>query len=153
MKEGVSLNSLSKQFGLYKSTLYYYYKKLNGKKFKEPQFTPSSSEVEGEIVGIFAGDGSQFYESKKCHYEVNVHFGGHNYNYALEVKKLFEGFFNKEFRLSPETLGRYRLRTLSKKIYHYFHHYMEFQSQVKHSTVHLKNLNFPLHFKIGFLTP
>lgn len=151
LKEGVSLNRISKQFGIYKSTLYYYYKKLNGKKFKEPQFTLSSSELEGEIVGIFAGDGSQYYEPKKCHYEVNVHFGGHNYNYALEVKKLFEGFFNKEFLLRPESRGVYRLRTLSKKIYYYFQYYMDYKPQIKHCTVHLKRIDFPLNFKIGFL--
>lgn len=40
---------------------------------------PRFSEKEGEIAGIFAGDGSQYFEPKAYYYEVNVHFGGHNY--------------------------------------------------------------------------
>ncbi len=150
LKEGVSLNKISNQFGIYKSTLYYYYKKLNGKKFKEPQFTPTSSEIEGEIVGIFAGDGSQFYEPKNCGYEVNVHFGNHRSDYAKYVEQLFESYFNHNFWLLFDK-NSIRLRTKSKKIFHYFKNYLTYDAPMKHFTVKLNTLNLPNDFKIGFL--
>ena len=151
LHEGISLNKISRQFGLYKSTHYYYYKKVKGKKFKEPLFTPASTETEGEIVGIFAGDGSQYFEPKKYGYEVNVHFGGHNHHYAYAVKELFEGFFHKKFILRPESQNRLRLRPQSKKIYHYFHHYLDFKPSLKHATVNLHSMDLPHPFKIGFI--
>ncbi|HLG23891.1 MAG TPA: LAGLIDADG family homing endonuclease [Candidatus Nanoarchaeia archaeon] len=113
--------------------------------------TPKFSKKEGEIAGIFAGDGSQYYEPKAGHYENNVHFGGHNYNYAVYVKSLFEGFFKKKFMFREETLGRYRLRTHSKEIYYFFKNYLDYKPQIKHCTVRLKSMNFPREFKIGFL--
>lgn len=112
---------------------------------------PRFSEKEGEIAGIFAGDGSQYYEPKAGHYENNIHFGGHSYHYALYVKSLFEEFFKKKFMFRKETFGRYRLRTHSKEIYHFFKNYLEYTPQIKHSTVKLKSLDFPKEFKIGFL--
>lgn len=112
---------------------------------------PKFSETEGEIAGIFAGDGSQYFEPKAGHYEVNVHFGGQNYWYALYVKDLFEKFFNKKFRLQKESLNRFRLRTYSKEIFHFFKNYLDYIPQIKHSTVKLKTIDFPMEFKIGFL--
>ena len=113
--------------------------------------TPEFSENEGEIAGIFAGDGSQYYEHKAGHYENNIDFGGHNYDYAVYVKSLFERFFKKNFMFRKETLGRYRLRTHSKEIYYFFKNYLDYTPQIKHCTVKLKSLEFPKEFKIGFL--
>ena len=122
----------------------------NGTVFKL-NVKPAFSEIEGEIVGIFAGDGSQHFEPKAYHYEVNVHFGKQNIEYALYVKNLFETFFNKKFRLEKQTLNCLRLRTYSKEIYHFFENYLEYIPQVKHSTVKLKSNTFSTEFKIGFL--
>ena len=36
IKNGTSINKISKNTGYGKSTIYYYYKKINGKKYKEP---------------------------------------------------------------------------------------------------------------------
>ena len=112
---------------------------------------PSFSENEGEIAGIFAGDGSQYFEPKAYHYENNIHFGGHNYKYAIYVKNLYEGFFKKKFMFRKESLNRYRLRTHSKEIFYFFKNYLNYVPQIKHCTVKLKTLNFPREFKIGFL--
>lgn len=152
IKKGTSINKISIMCGVGKSTIYYYYKKIKGKKYKEPQFTLSASEIEGEIVGIFAGDGSQFYYPVSGAYPINIHFGVKSEQYAKYVKKLFELYFNKKFRLSYEKSGRIiRLRTQSKKIFYYFKNYIIYDSHSKHSTVRLNSLTIPNEFKIGFL--
>lgn len=149
---GTSINKISKLLGLGKSTIYYYYKKIKGKKFKEPQFTVNASEIEGEIVGIFAGDGSQFYAQKQGAYQINVHFGIKHELYANHVKTLFEKYFNKKFWVSYEKAGRtIRIRTQSKKIFYYFSNYLEYIPQIKHVTVKLKTMDLPQKFKKSFL--
>lgn len=122
----------------------------NGTIFKL-NIKPKFSEIEGEIAGIFAGDGSQYFEPKSYHYENNIHFGGHNYQYAIYVKNLYEGFFKKNFMFRKESLNRYRLRTHSKEIFYFFKNYLDYVPQIKHSTVKLKSLDFPRGFKRGFL--
>lgn len=147
--QNVSLNKISKLVNRKKSTLYHYYKQIKGKKFQEPEFDINFSELEGEIVGIFTGDGSQFYSKNGWHYEVNIHFG--NINYCLYVKQLFEKYFKKRFRVEDVGLGRLRLKTESKKIFHHFKNYIDYVPQIKHCTVKLKQLDFPIEFKTGFL--
>lgn len=149
IESGESLAQISQITGRRKSTLYFHYKKILGKKFQEPKFETNFSEIEGEIAGIFAGDGSQHYQKSNWQYQVNVHFG--NLEYAEYVKQLFDKYFNKNFRLTKESKGRYRLRSESKKIFNHFKNYLDYVPQVKHSTVRLKHLDFPTGFKIGFL--
>lgn len=152
IKKGNSVNKISKLLRLGKSTVYYYYKKIQGKKYKAPHFIVSASEIEGEITGIFAGDGSQFYSQKRGSYEINIHFGAKNEKYARYVKNLFEQYFNKKFRLNYEKEGTIiRIRTQSKIIFYYFKNYLDYDPHIKHATVKLNNLNFPNDFKKGFL--
>lgn len=150
IKSGNSINEISRSLGLGKSTIYYYYKKIKGKKFVEPKFKLSNSRLEGEINGIFAGDGSQYYDKKRGHYEVNVHFGAKNYWYAEYVKKLFDDFFHKKFRLNWDSETQIRIRTQSRKIFEYFQNYMSYDPHIKHCTVKLQSHCSPA-FKIGFL--
>lgn len=150
IRNGVSINKISKELNLGKSTIYYYYKKIKGKKFVEPEFKLKNSRLEGEINGIFAGDGSQYYHAVRGSYEVNVHFGAKNYWYAVYVKKLFEGFFNKKFRLNWDSETQIRIRTQSRKIFGYFQNYLSYDRQIKHCTVKLRK-NCSFSFKIGFL--
>ena len=96
-------------------------------------------------------DGSQYHDRNQWAYEVNVHFGGHNLAYAQYARNLFETFFNKKFRLAREKSGVFRLRIRSKKIFSYFSTYIDYLPQRKHVTVHLKTLEIPSAFKIGFL--
>lgn len=67
------------------------------------------------------------------------------------MKKLFEGFFKKKFMFRKESLNRYRLRTHSKEIFHFFKNFLDYTPQIKHCTVKLKSIDFPVGFKIGFL--
>ncbi|MDO8538381.1 MAG: LAGLIDADG family homing endonuclease [archaeon] len=150
IKNGDSLNTISQTLGISKTTIYYYSRKIKGgRTYIEPEFETNYSEVEGEVVGIFSGDGSQHYEKKKCHYYVNVHFG--HTDYVWYVKKLFENYFNKKFRLQEDKNGNYRLVVVSKKIFMHFKNYIDYIPQIKHCTVRLKNLDFPKKFLIGFL--
>jgi hypothetical protein len=150
IKEDVSINNISKEMGLAKSTIYYYYKKIKGRKFKKLNLKPGYSRREGEIVGIFAGDGSQYYNKKHCAYQVNVHFGKKNKDYMEYVKRLYELYFKKKFNITKEE-RTIKIRTRSKEIYNYFHHYIDFKPQIKHCTVKLKTLDLSMEFKLGFL--
>lgn len=112
---------------------------------------PSYSGSDGEIIGIFVGDGSQYFEPKKYHYEVNVHFGVINYDYALYVRTLYERFFQKKFRLQLDSPTQLRLRTCSKEIFNFFYNYLLYDRHKKHSTVRLKSVSFSNKFNISFL--
>ncbi len=151
IKNGISINNISRKMCLSKSTIYYYYKKIKGRKYKKLNISPKYSRKEGEIVGIFAGDGSQYFEPKRYKYEVNIHFGYKNKKYALYVKKLYSGYFGKKFELYNEKNKNLRLRTSSKEIYNYFHYYLDFIPQTKHSTVKLKTFKLSKNFNLGFL--
>ena len=146
LQQGWSINNLARELSLAKSTIYYYYRKINGKKYQEPTFISSNSELEG----IFAGDGSQHYNRKKGSYQVNVHFGIKNKRYAEYVKQLFESFFGKPFRLNLDGDNKLRLRIESRRIFRYFEQYLSYNSRVKHCTVQLKP-DCSAQFKIGFL--
>ena len=150
IQANTSINQISKKYSIAKSKVYYYYKQIKGKRYVAPAINPGYSELEGEIVGIFAGDGSQYYHKKNGHYEVNVHFGNHNKKYALYVQELFEKYFKKKFRLN--TSGpTMRLCIDSKKIYNYFSYYLQYIPQLKHCTVNLKTSDVPMEFKKGFI--
>ena len=122
----------------------------NGTIFKL-NIKPAFTRKEGEIAGIFAGDGSLYFEPKSYHYTVNIHFGKRNKEYALYVKNLYETFFNKKFRLEKSNPTTIRITTYSKEIYNFFKNYLDYNPKIKHSTVKLKTNKFPLNFKIGFL--
>jgi hypothetical protein len=151
IKKGISINNISRELSIAKSTIYYHYKKIKGRRYKRLNIVPNYSKIEGEIVGIFAGDGSQYFEPNRYKYEVNVHFGYKNKKYALYVKKLYEGYFGKNFELKNEKNKKLRLKTSSKEIYNYFHHYLDFIPQTKHSTIKLKKFKLSKWFKTGFL--
>ena len=154
IKKGESLNKISSSMDLYKSLVYYYYKKLKGKKYNEPIFKIRFSEVDGEIIGILTGDGSQHYAKINWNYQTNIHFGD-NVGYVNYVKSLFENYFNKKWALykgnTKDKHINYRLRVVDKKIFDYFSNYIKYNRHKKHDTVRLKTTDLPNHFKIGFL--
>ena len=152
IKKGKSLNSIVKLTGKNKTTVYYYFRKIKGRKYIPINLNPGYSEKEGEIVGIFTGDGSQYFDSKGYHYQVNIHFGTKNKKYALYVKDLFEKYFGHRFNWQEDKSGKtLRLRINSKIIFNYFKNYIDYNPKLKHCTVKLKTLDLPSKFKIGFL--
>src|SRR3989344_8397158 len=118
IERGTSINKISNSLNLAKSTIYYYYKKIKGKKYQEPKFKIGFTEKDGEIVGIFVGDGSQCL-NKNYSYATNIHFGIKNIDYAKYVKNLFESFFSKEFNLLKNGETTIKLSMKSKSIFNY----------------------------------
>ncbi len=154
LKMGYSLKRISSFLGFGKTTIYYYYRKIKSRKYKEPIYKINYSRREGEIVGIFTGDGSQYYYKKYGHYHTNVHFGD-VLNYVEHVKSLYENYFNKKWRIwrqvTKEGFIAYRLRVIDKKIYFHFFNYIVYDPRSKSDTVRLRTLKLPRSFKIGFI--
>ena len=152
IKKGNSLNSIVKLTGKNKTTIYYHFREIKGRVYPKIKLNQRFTEKEGEIVGIFAGDGSQYFDPKGYHYQVNIHFGSKNKDYVFYVKNLFEDYFNHKFNFFEDKKRHtIRLRINSKKVFNYFKHYLDYNSKTKHSTVKLKSLNLPKEFIIGFL--
>jgi len=98
IKEGISLNKISKKLNIPKSSIYYYYKKIKGRKFPKP-IIPNDDKILGEFLGIFAGDGSFFYDKKRYNYTISI--GLHAIDdraYGNYIKSLIEKNFNKKVR-------------------------------------------------------
>jgi hypothetical protein len=154
IKNNMSINSILDKTGLAKSTIYYYFKKIKGKKYENPKYNILFSEKEGEIVGIFAGDGSQYHYRPNGNYYTTIHFGDVE-GYVSHVKNLYDSFFEKPWNkwkeVTKEGLTKYRLRVSNKEIFNFFSNYLEYNSKSKHNTCKLKNLVLNKQFKIGFL--
>jgi hypothetical protein len=76
-KKGKSIRQISNTLNINMTTVYYYTRKENGLKIRQPKFdTLNDSEI-GEIIGAFAGDGSYCYSStgRSGNHNVRFHFG------------------------------------------------------------------------------
>lgn len=156
MKNGKSLNHISKLIGKGKSTLYYHYKKTFGKKYKKITI-PKKDLFIGELLGLFVGDGNLYYDKKKNRYSVRFFFNFQEKNY---VKELIN-FFHKNFQKRPH-LSRVKnvlvLRYYSKELSTFIKEYVGWGISLdkrganqKSRTVFLKKDNYSNNFKIGFL--
>ncbi len=146
---GDSLNRISRDLHLPKSSVYYHFKKLRGVTYAPPSITPQGTRIEGEICGIFAGDGSQNLAKTSYGYDTNIHFGRDAHDYAAYVKNIFETFFGKRWNLMQSDVAL-RLRTRSKDVFNYFSNYLDYDPHAKHCSVSLKD-GISTEFKIGFL--
>ena len=79
IKQGKSLNYISKRYGKGKTTIYYYMRKINGRKYKPIKLNLKNKELIGEIVGLFAGDGYYAHNEQKGEYRIKIYFN------ALEI--------------------------------------------------------------------
>ena len=123
VKLGHSLNKISKKLDISKTTIYYHYIRIKPKRETKP-FNLSDEEKVGEVVGIFAGDGS-LTTDKNYHYIVRIHLGTYMEDYADYVRNLYEDIFNKRFRKYIDR-SRITLITQSKDIYNFFFNYLNF---------------------------
>ncbi|MEK6888154.1 MAG: LAGLIDADG family homing endonuclease [Candidatus Aenigmatarchaeota archaeon] len=152
IKNGSSLNYISKELGVGKTTIYYYFRKTKGRTFEPPVIKFVSDRELGEVVGIFTGDGSQSFDPKGYHYQNRVHFGTHNKNYLIYVKDLYERCFGKKFFITRDGPTKLILVTNSKDIFNFFHRYINFDSHDKSNTAYLKiNYRKNKDFVLGFL--
>src|SRR3989344_6358277 len=156
IKNGKSLNYISKELDVGKTTVYYYFREIKGKTFKSTVIKFDSDKELGEVVGIFTGDGSQSFDPMGYHYQNKVHFGLHNKDYVFYVKNLYEKCFGKKFFVSKDGPTKLVVITNSKDIFNFFHKYVKFDSKDKSNTASLKikyrkNKNFMLGFLKGFM--
>ncbi|MBI2109900.1 hypothetical protein HYT58_01860 [Candidatus Woesearchaeota archaeon] len=105
-----SINKIKELTGLAKSTIYYHYKKIKGKRW--PIVTiPADDKILGEFLGIFAGDGSFFHRKKTGHYRIAIHLHAiDDKDYGAYIKGLIEKNFSKkvwEYYRPPNSLSLY----------------------------------------------
>jgi len=96
IKEGKSLNQIIKSTSFNKSSLYYHYKKLNGKKFKHVTINEKDKEKIGEFLGIFAGDGNFYFSKKLYKYSIRIYTGLYEKQYADYINNFLKELFKKE---------------------------------------------------------
>lgn len=154
IKKGDSLNKINKKTGIGKSTLYFHYKKLNGKKISIIKFNfPNENEL-GEFMGIFAGDGS-FCKRPKSHYVLRVYIGFYEKHYADALNIKFQEWFSKKPQIYFSYYkGKKSMITLcyySKVIYNLIKEYLQWD-ETKTLSVKLKELDLnKKKFNMGFL--
>ena len=96
LKRKISLNKISIMTGLSKSTLYFHYKKLFGKKIKPFKFLFKNEEEKWEFLGIFAGDGSFYLNKREGKYVISIATGYYERQYATFLEEIFIKWFNKK---------------------------------------------------------
>lgn len=149
IKKGISINRISKDLGLYKSTIYYHYKKILGKKIVEPYFNISQSEVEGEIIGAFAADGGCV--AKIGVYDIHFYIGGNELAYCDKLSNLLTNYFHKRpyiYRTLHKNLITIRYR--SKSIYKLLKHYLTWEGKKVYS-IKLNTIEINSAFLRGFI--
>lgn len=157
MKQGKSLNHISKHTKRGKSTIYYYYKKIFGKKFKNVEVNYESDEFVGELVGIFVGDGGHFYDTKRKAHAIRFYFNNSEKEYVTEILQLLHKNLNKKshlYRVKNVLIIRY----YSKILYDFLMKYVRWEKSgdprrpnKKSRTVSLRSIDVSREFKIGFL--
>lgn len=154
IKKGDSLNKICRKTGIGKSTLYFHYKKLKGKKIPLIKFNfPNENEL-GEFMGIFAGDGS-FCKRPNSHYVIRVYIGFYEKHYADALNIKFLEWFNKKPQIYLSYYqGKKSMVTLcyySKDIYDLIKKYLKWEG-TKTFSVRLNELNLEkIDFNSGFL--
>ena len=156
MKDGKSLNYISKLTKLGKSTLYYYYKREFGKKYKDLEIGCEESFI-GELMGLFVGDGYTFLDAKTYSYTTRFYFNYSEKRFVDEIVKLFAKKFNKKpmlYRTKNVLIVRYTSKQLFEFILRYVGWGISRNSigiNKKSRTVFLRKNKYPRNFKIGFL--
>ncbi len=151
IRDGVSLNKIKEKTGIWKSTLYYHYKKIHGRKYKEVIISEDNREEIGEFIGVFAGDGNFFLGKNSC-YRVRIYTGFYEKCYA----EFLSSFLTKLFSKKPRQYITKRRDVIiadyeSKMIYGLICKYLSWNGRKSH-TVKLRNFTkLDKKFLKGFL--
>ena len=157
IKKGKSLNYISKLVNKNKSTLYYHYKNLFGKKLKDLEIDSKDDLFIGELIGLFVGDGYCFFDKKKYVYSIRLYFNNTEKDYVNSIINLFYEKLNKKPHLN-RVKNVLVLRYYSKELFNFILGYVGWGISInraghnkKSRTVFLKDLPYSKEFKIGFL--
>jgi len=150
LKEGRSLNEISRKLGLNKSTIYYHYRKIFDKKNKEINIKRAPDNKIGEFIGAFAGDGC-YSKDKNYHHTVTFHFSSDEMNYVNSFKNLLQNIFGKEpciYKQGNKIVIQYR----SKKMIEFIRKYLRWIGKRTKTVALCGGINrYSNEFLIGFL--
>ncbi len=151
--QGKSLNKISKITGKSKSTIYYYYNKINGITIKKISLKNLDNEFLGEFLGIFAGDGNFYFNKKGYKYLIRLFFNSKEEKYAKEIKEILSKSFLKEPNLRKEkNQNLITVEYRSKILINFIKKYLKWDpTKKKGESVCLIKSQFPKNFKIGFI--
>src|SRR3989344_3150393 len=154
IEEGYSLNEISRKTGLGKSTIYYHYKKIKGKKYSEVKINFENESELGEFLGIFAGDGYS-YNDEHGHYTIRIFVGHYELGYALYLYNKLVKWFDKNpkvyFVKIEGKVSVILFHYSSKSIYLLLKEYLAWEGK-KTYTVRLKNFDLNKNnFNLGFV--
>lgn len=146
--EGKSLNQICKILNRGKSAVYYQIQKNFGRSYKLVRLDRSNGNLIGEIMGLFASDGSSVPQSN---YQINFHLDANEEIYA----KKFMIVLNRVFNKVPFLFRRPKNNSIvvayhSKLIYEFIREYLDWIGK-KTYTVMLRELDHSKEFLIGFL--
>jgi len=151
INQGGSLNKIKGITGVGKTTIYYYMRKLKGKKIVPVKIIFSDIELIGEVVGLFAGDGQYFYDKKRWDRRIRIFFNSKEdvliRYYLKSIKRLINKFprvyLHKSVRI---------MEVKSKEFSNFILGYVSFGNK-KVRTIQLKDKNLlkNKNFTIGFL--
>ena len=152
--QGVSLNKISSKLGINKSTVYYHYRKLFGKRYKDIIFEFNSDEEIGEFIGVFVGDGC-YSKSKYSHYNISFFFSGDETQYVDSFSDfLLKSLGKRPLQYtSPSGPNKIILRYSSRPLIDFIMNYVYWGETRKSKSVSLRNdvHSYSREFHIGFI--
>lgn len=131
-----------------KSAVYYHIKKNFGRSYKLVKLDSSNQNLVGEIMGLFASDGSCV---PQADYLVRFHLDAKEERYSQKFSSVLNSVFNKQ----PSLFRRPKYNSIllsyrSKIIYEFLREYLNWDRKKTH-TIMLRNLNHSKDFLVGFL--
>ena len=149
--EGLSVNQIKEKIGLPKSTVYYHFKKEVGQKQKENALLiPDDDEFQGELCGIFAGDGN-FYKEDDGHYKIRF-FLNLDESYWEILSDYLEIKLGKKANVYCfEEHTRATISYNSKDLYEFLKSKLEWDENKGLTVMMKKEETFSREFKIGFI--
>ena len=145
-KRGKSLIQICRFLKRGKSTVYYHLRKNFGRSYKLIEINLSDQGAVGEVMGLFASDGSAVPQSD---YQIRFHLDANEEEYMMK----FMSVLNKVFNKMPRTYKVRNSKVLiysSKPIYGLVKEYLDWEGK-KTYTIRLKSLHHSKKFLIGFL--
>ena len=151
IEDGKSLNQISKKLEKNKTTVYYHFRKIKGRSVRPISVNFDNSELIGEFIGLFAGDGCMD-KTKDYKYRVYLYF---NISEEEFTKNLIKNVLIKLFGKKPMIFKRGNVIDLcyySKGIHNLVASYLTWdKSSKKTYSVKLKSEKQPNNFIIGFI--
>ncbi len=150
IKEGKSINEISRIMDKAKSTIYYHYKKNFGKKQKEVKFNFNDEEL-GEFLGIFAGDGCSINYPETYKYKITVSTGLYEKIYHEYLINFCTKIFDKKPQSFTAGGNVCILQYLSKPIYCLLRRFLFWENKKTYTIKLREEKAFSTMLLVGFI--